>query len=52
MGYNPAELKYLRKGIVAVSRALRGIDPYKVVFSCFQGRNYGDKPRYISERLH
>ena len=52
MGYNPAELRYLRKGIVAVSRAVRGIDPYKVVFSCFQGRNYGDNPRYISERLH
>ena len=52
MGYNPAELRNLRKGIVAVSRALRGIDPDKVVFSCFQGRNYGDNPRYISERLH
>lgn len=52
MGYNPAELRYLRKGIVAASRALRGIDPRKVVFSCFQGRNYGDNPRYISERLH
>ena len=52
MGYNPAELRYLRKGIVFLSRALRGIDPYKVVFSCFQGRNYGDNPRYISERLH
>ncbi len=52
MGYKPSELRYLRKGIVRVSRALRGIDPWKVVFSCFQGRNYGDNPRYISERLH
>ena len=52
MGYNPSELRYLRKGIVWVSRAVRGIDPRKVVFSCFQGRNYGDNPRYISERLH
>ena len=52
MGYNPSELRYLRKGIVWVSRAVRGIDPRKVVFSCFQGRNYADNPRYISERLH
>ena len=33
-------------------RRLKGIDPEKVVFSCFQGRAYGDNPRFISERLH
>ena len=34
------------------SRAFKGIDRNKVVFSCFKGRSYGDNPRYISERLH
>lgn len=34
------------------SRAFRGIDRNKVVFSCFKGRGYGDNPRCISERLH
>ena len=29
-----------------------GIDPNLVVFSCFQGRSYGDNPRAVSERLH
>jgi len=33
-------------------RLFRGIDPWKVVFSCFRGRAYGDNPRCISERLH
>lgn len=41
-----------RQAIVAVSRRLRGIDPWKVVFACFKGRDYGDNPRCISERLH
>ena len=34
------------------SRLVRGIDPDKVVFSCFLGKQYGDNPRCISERLH
>ena len=31
---------------------LRGINPRKVVFSSFEGRQYSDNPRYISEKLH
>lgn len=38
--------------LVRCGRLLRGIDPEKVVFCCFQGRSYGDNPRAISERLH
>ena len=38
--------------MVPLYRAIRGIDPDKVVFSCFEGRAYGDNPRCISERLH
>ena len=38
--------------LVRCGRLLRGIDPDKVVFCCFQGRSYGDNPRVISERLH
>ncbi len=33
------------------ARTFKGIDPWKVVFCCFQGRSYGDSPRAISERL-
>ena len=38
--------------LVRAGRLLKGIDPDKVVFCCFQGRSYGDNPRVISERLH
>lgn len=38
--------------LVRAGRLVRGIDPWKVVFCCFQGRSYGDNPRNISERLH
>ncbi len=38
--------------LVRGGRLLKGIDPDKVVFCCFQGRSYGDNPRCISERLH
>ena len=31
---------------------LRGVNPRKVVFSSFEGRQYSDNPRYISEKLH
>jgi len=42
----------MRRALLGVVRATRGIDPDKVVFSCFAGRAYGDNPRAISERLH
>lgn len=38
--------------LVRGSRLIKGVDPWKVVFCCFQGRQYGDNPRCISERLH
>ena len=38
--------------LVRCGRLLKGIDPEKAVFCCFQGRSYGDNPRVISERLH
>ena len=38
--------------LVRGGRLVKGIDPNKVVFCCFQGRSYGDNPRAISERLH
>ena len=41
-----------RYGLVRAARLLRGIDPEKVVFCCFQGTGYGDNPRCISEELH
>lgn len=31
---------------------LWGVNPRKVVFSSFEGRQYSDNPRYISEKLH
>ncbi len=36
---------------MALARLLRGTDGNLVVFSAFEYRNYGDSPRYISERL-
>ena len=48
----PELAKLYRRLLVWGSRTLRGIDPDKVVFSCFKGRQYGDNPRCISERLH
>ena len=48
----PELTKLYRRLLVWGSRTFRGIDPYKVVFSCFKGRQYGDNPRCISERLH
>ena len=41
-----------RRLVMWAARTKRGIDPDKVVFTCFQGRSYGDNPRCISERLH
>ena len=48
----PQLARLYRRALVWGSRAFRGIDPDKVVFSCFKGRQYGDNPRCISERLH
>ena len=48
----PRLARLYRRALVWGSRAFRGIDPDKVVFSCFKGRQYGDNPRCISERLH
>ena len=44
--------KAYRVSLMWTAQKLRGIDPKKVVFTCFEGRRYGDNPRYISERLH
>lgn len=41
-----------RRMLTAGARLAKGIDPEKVVFSCFLGKQYGDNPRCISERLH
>ena len=41
-----------RRIVQRTSRTFKGVDPYKVVFSCFGGRSYGDSTRCISERLH
>ncbi len=41
-----------RYALVRLTRLVRGIDPDKVVFCCFNGTAYGDNPRCISERLH
>lgn len=41
-----------RRLLTVGSRLAKGIDPDKVVFSCFLGKQYGDNPRCISERLH
>ena len=41
-----------RYGLVRFTRLVRGIDPEKAVFCCFQGTAYGDNPRCISEALH
>jgi len=35
-----------------LAQRLRGINPKKVVFSSFEGHQYSDNPRYISEKLH
>ena len=42
----------VRRTVLFITRAQKGIDPDKVVFSCFGGRSYGDNTRIISERLH
>ena len=42
----------VRRAVLDLARATKGVDPDKVVFSCFGGRAYGDNPRAISERLH
>ena len=41
-----------RRASVCFFRMRDGIDPDKAVFISFQGRNYNDNPRFISERLH
>ena len=47
------ELKKLyRRASIWFYRVRDGVDKDKVVFSSFQGRNYNDNPRFISERLH
>lgn len=47
------ELKRLyRRASVWVYRHRYGVDPDKAVFMSFQGINYNDNPRFISERLH
>ena len=48
----PRLFRLYRKGLFYTTRALKGIDGDKVVFSCFKGRSYNDNPRFISERLH
>ena len=35
-----------------LAQRVRGINPRKVVFSSFEGHQYSDNPRYISEKLH
>ena len=42
----------VRRTVLFITRTTKGIDPNKVVFSCFGGRSYGDNTRIISERLH
>ena len=42
----------VRRAVLFATRTTKGIDPDKVVFSCFGGRSYGDNTRVISERLH
>jgi len=42
----------VRRTVLFITRTTKGIDPDKVVFSCFGGRSYGDNTRIISERLH
>jgi predicted methyltransferase len=42
----------VRRTVLFMTRATKGIDPDKVVFSCLGGRSYGDNTRIISERLH
>ncbi len=49
---NPKIAELYRRLTVWGSRTLLGIDPNKVVFSCFGGRSYGYNARVISERLH
>ena len=44
--------KLYRRASVWFYRLKDGVDPDKVVFISFQGRNYNDNPRFISERLH
>ncbi|MBQ8108621.1 MAG: CDP-glycerol glycerophosphotransferase family protein [Clostridia bacterium] len=41
-----------RRGTMRWFQLTRGINPRKVVFSCFMGESYSDNPRCISERLH
>lgn len=48
----PALANLYRRLLVWGSRTIRGIDPDKVVFSSYLGKQYGDNPRCISERLH
>lgn len=48
----PKLARLYRGALVLGSRMRKGIDGNKVVFSCLQGRFYGDSPRLISERLH
>ena len=44
--------KAYRVSLMWTAQRLCGIHPKKVAFTCFEGRRYGDNPRYISERLH
>lgn len=48
----PRLAQVYRRLLVKGARLVKGIDPEKVVFSCFLGKQYGDNPRCISERLH
>lgn len=45
-------LESSRTGYMTLTRLVRGIDPDKVVFSCFNARTYGDNLKPISEWLH
>ena len=44
--------KAYRVSLMWLAQRVCGIHPKKVVFTCFEGRRYGDNPRCISERLH
>ena len=44
--------RWYRRVSILYYRARYGIDHQKAVFISFQGRNYNDNPRFISERLH
>ncbi len=41
-----------RRSVMALARAIHGMDSNKVIFSSYYSKFYNDNPRYISEKLH